>query len=147
MRATRDDLVEHLVERHVPRVHLVAERELQHPARRRQRARRDDLHLAQVELVARDDNRAVALAEGRAVRQEDIAVGDRRIGAGGERRHLEPPLERPFVQRLDVGDDGLQIETALVDPIRLERPDHERVVGIRTVSDPDRHGGHVTLTM
>ena len=96
---------------------------------------RDDLDRAQVDLAARDDDRPVALAERRAVRQQDVALLDSGIGAGGERGHLEPPFERPLVQGLDVRDDRLELEAAEVDRARLERPDHERVVGIRRVAD------------
>ena len=71
--AARHDLVQHLVERKVARADPVAEREVQHALRGRQRAGRDDLDLVQVDLAARDDDRAVALAERRAVRQEDVA--------------------------------------------------------------------------
>ena len=64
---------------------------------------------------------------------------DRRIGARGERGHLEPPFERPLVQGLDVRHDRLELEPAKVDGAGLDRPDHERVVGIRGVADSDGH--------
>ena len=73
------------------------------------------------------------------MREQHVAVGDMGIGAGRDRGHLEPPLDGPLVQRLDVGDDLLEFESARVDAARLERPEHERVVGIGAVSDADRH--------
>ena len=94
-----DDLVEHLVERQVARADAFAERELEDAGGRRQRPGRDDLDRAQLvagQLVARDDDRAVALAERCAVRKKDVAVGDGRVRAGGERRHFELACRPPI---------------------------------------------------
>ena len=79
------------------------------------------------------------------MRQQDVPVDDRRVRPRRERGHLEPPFERPFVQALDVGRDRLDLEPAQIDLPGLERPRHERVVGVSAVSHADRHGGHVTL--
>ena len=56
-----------------------------------------------------------------------------------EGRHLEPSFERPFVQRLDVPEDVLELEAAGVDRAGGERPEHERVVGIGAVAEADQH--------
>ncbi len=106
----------------------------------------DPVELSERELALGNHDRAVSLAERCAVWEQCIAVDDGRIGAGGQRCHLEAALERPLVQRLDVGNGGLQIETARVHPARLEGPDHERIVRVRAVPDPDSvhgvcHGG------
>ena len=49
------------------------------------------------------------------MRQQHVAVGDVRVRAERDRGHLEPALDRPLVQRLDVGDDLLELEPARVD--------------------------------
>ena len=107
----------------------------------------DDLELAQRverQRLARDDDRAVAEAHRRAVREQQVAVGDVRVGAHRDRGHLEPALRRPLVERLDVRDDLLELEPARVDAAGLERPEHERVVRVCAVSDADPHARHAT---
>ena len=61
-----------------------------------------------------------------------------------QRGHLEPALERPLVQRLDVREHVLELEAARVDPSRGEAPEHERVVGIRAMPEADQHGREAT---
>src|SRR5207244_3952750 len=77
---------------------------------------------------------------------QHVAVGDVRIRAHRDRRDLEAALRRPLVQRLDVGDDLLEPESARVDAPRVQRPEHERVVGICRMPHPYLHRRHVTLT-
>ena len=120
-----------------------AEREAEHEVGGREPAGDRDSSArssAGVERLARDDDGPYAVAHRGAVRQQPVAVGDVRVGAHRERRDLEPPLARPVVQRLDVRDDVLELEPARVDAARRDRPEHERVVGIRAVSDTDPHG-------
>ncbi len=141
-RAPGHDLVEDLVERDVARSDAVSEREPEHPGRGCQRSRGDDLELAELverELVARDDDGAVPVAERGAVRQEQVTVGDGGVRAGGEGGHFEPAGERPLVQGLDVRRDRFELQSARVDAAGAEGPDHERVVGIGAVSHMDAH--------
>ncbi len=143
-RAPLLDLVDDPVERHLavgegaPEVHREHEERGRHPARHR------DLRLQELlarERLGRDDDGAVPRAHARAVRQEDVAVLDERVGVERERAHLEPPLERPLVQGLDVAEHVLELEVPGFDEPLRERPEHERVVGIRAVSEADQHGG------
>ena len=101
-----------------------------------------DLDAAQVILghrLARDDDRPVARAHARTVREQQVLVLDERIRVERDRRHLEPAFERPLVQRLDVAQDVLELEAARIDLALGEGPEHERVVGIRAVPEPDLH--------
>ena len=119
-----------------------AERQLQDEERRRELPRDHDLRRAQLverEQLARDDDRPVARADARAVRQQQVAVLHERICRRRHRRHFEPPLERELVQRLDVVDHRLELVAASVDGSRGEPPEHERVVGIRAEAHPDQH--------
>ena len=149
LRPAGGDLVQYAVEGEVARAH-VAECKLEHVRGRGQRAGSHDLERTEIverELLARDDDRPVAIAERGAVRQQHVPVGDGGIGARRERSHLQPALERPFVERLDIGRDRLQLQAARVHLPSGERPDHERVVWIGAVSNADRHRGHVTLVV
>ena len=101
-----------------------------------------DLDAAEIvfgQRLARDDDRPVAGAHARPVREQDVPVLDERVRVERDRRHLEPALERPLVQRLDVLQDVLELEAARIDLARGERPEHECVVGIRAVAEPDLH--------
>jgi hypothetical protein len=62
----------------------------------------------------------------------------------GDCRRFELAIERPLVQRLDVAQNVLELESTRVDLVRRERPEHERVVGIRAVSEPDQHAATLT---
>ena len=84
--------------------------------------------LLELERLAGDDDRPVAEPHRGAVRQQQVAVGDVRVGAHRDRGHLEPSLGRPLVERLDVRDDLLELEPARVDAPGLDRPEHEGVV-------------------
>jgi hypothetical protein len=140
-RGARRHLVEDPVEGHLA-VAEVAEVHAQDEEGRRHPAGDSDLDVAQLlprERLLRHDDRAVAGAHARAVRQQDVLVLDERVRVERQRRDLEPSVERPEVQRLDVLQDVLELEVAGVDLPRRERPEHERVVGIRAVSEPDQH--------
>ena len=73
------------------------------------------------------------------MREQDVLVLDERVRVEREGRHLEAPGERPQVERLDVLQDVLELEIAGVDLARGQRPEHERVVGIRAVAESDLH--------
>jgi len=87
---------------------------------------------------ARDDDRPIARAHRRAVRQQHVLLLHERVRGERDRGHLEPPLERPLVQRLDVAQDVLELELARVDLARGEAPEHERVVRVWAVSKADQ---------
>ena len=69
-----------------------------------------------------------------------VALADVREGVRGDGSDLEPTLERPLVERLDVAEHVLELESARVDPALGESPEHERVVGIGAVAQADQHG-------
>ena len=147
VRTARGDLVEDQVERQLADTDVLAEREPQDEVRGRQPARDHDLELAQrrePERLARHHDRPVAQAERGAVGQQQVAIGDVRVRAHRDRADLEPAFGRPVVQRLDVRDDLLELEPAHVHSPGLDRPEHERIVGVRAVSDPDPHERHAT---
>src|SRR5207253_21552 len=124
-------LVEHLVEGQVARVDAAAQRELKDALRGRQRTRRDDLDRVQIHVLARHDDRPVALAEGRSVRQEQIAVRDGRIRAGGERRHLEAAHGRVTIGALakDLGVSPASASAMVKKLSALDLLTHERYQG------------------
>ena len=141
--ATRRDLLRDLVERELAETEVV-EHEPQREERRRHRPGHDDLELAQLverQLLARDHDRPVARPDARSVRQERVVLLHERVRGERDRRHLEPPRARPLVQRLDVAEHLLELVAARVDEVRRQRPVHERVVGVRAVSDADPQGG------
>ena len=80
------------------------------------------------------------------MRQERVVLLHERVRGKRERRHLEPSRPRPLVERLDVGEHLLALETAGVDTSLGERPEHERVVGIGAVSYPDPHAARHAST-
>ena len=95
--------------------------------------------VARRQRLARDDDRPVARAHARAVREEHVAVLHERVRVQRDGGHLEPALERPLVQRLDVPQDVLELEPARVDAARGEAPEHERVVGVGAMAEADQH--------
>jgi hypothetical protein len=62
-----------------------------------------------------------------------------RIRGERERRYLEPALERPLVQDLNVLWHELELEAARVDRAGRQRPDHEGVVRIGGMSESNLH--------
>ena len=139
--AARGDLVEDAVERQLA-VPDLAEREAERQEGGRRQSGHDDLVLAELlqgQRLARDDDRAVAVADAGAVRQQGVAVLHERIRVQRDRGHLELALQRPLVQRLDVLQHLLELESAGVDRAGRDRPEHERVVWIGTVAEPDEH--------
>ncbi len=138
--AAGGDLLADLVEGKLPHGDPLAERETQHEVGGRQPPRDDDLEsfqLFQGERLTRDHDRPVADSERGAVWEERVAVGDARVRPERERAHLEPALERPAVQGLDVRGDTLEGEPAGIDATGLDRPEHEGVVGVCAVADTD----------
>ena len=117
VRVARLHLVEDLVERHLA-VAEVADRHAQDEERRRHATGDGDLEVGQVvqrERLSRHDDRAVAGAHARAVRQQHVPVLDERVRVQRDGGRLQPPLERPLVQRLDVAQDVLELEAARFD--------------------------------
>ena len=146
--APRRDLVEDPVERQLA-VGELPEREAEGEERRRHPAGDDDLGVAQLvehERLACDEDGPVAGADARAVRQQRVAVLDEGIRVQRDRCRFQPALERPLVQRLDVLEHLLEAKAARVDRTRRERPEHEGVVGIRAVAEPDQHGARLAPT-
>jgi hypothetical protein len=87
----------------------------------------------------RDDDRAVAIAHARAVRQEDVPVGQMRVRIERHRRDLVRAVERGAVQRLDVRQHMFELEARRRHFAAREAEEHERIVGIRAVRDSDFH--------
>ena len=115
-----------LVERHD---HVVDGRlvELQRQKRRRQLAGHGDAHALRAtapggRVRARTTDRAVVVAHARAVRQERVAVGEVRVGMERHRGDLVRAFERGAVQRLDVGEHLIDVDTARADTAPLARP-------------------------
>ena len=92
-------------------------------------------------VLARDDDRAVAVAHARAVREDHVVLLDVRVGVQRDRGDLELAVHRPLVQRLDVVQDVLELEPARVDDTRGEAPEHERVVRVGAMSKTNQQGG------
>jgi hypothetical protein len=140
-RSTRRDLLRNLLERELA-VLEVAEHEAESEECSRESTGHHDLALDERlvrEGAARDDDRPVAGADARAVRHQHVVVLHEGVGRKRERRHLEPPGACPLVERLDVRQNLLALEPAGVDAVRRERPEHERVVGVGTVTYADPH--------
>ena len=57
-----------------------------------------------------------------------------------DRGDLEPALEGPLVQRLDVPQHVLELEAARVDAPFREGPEHEGVIRVGAVAEVDEHG-------
>ena len=135
------DLVEDLVELQLA-VSELTEREPKREERRRHPARHDDLgepQLVEGQRLAGDEDRPVAGADAGPVRQQCIPVLHEWVRVQRDRSHLEAALERPLVQGLDVLQDLLEPEAPRVDRAGGDRPEHERVVRIRAVSELDQH--------
>ena len=123
--AARRDLVDDLVERHLAVAELPP---------RQSRSTRNAVVIRpgtaisisrsslRADRLARDDDRPVARAHARPVREEHVLVLDERVRVERDRGHLEPALERPLVQRLDVLQDVLELEPARVDARRRRGP-------------------------
>ena len=73
------------------------------------------------------------------MRKDRVLVLHERIRRERHRRRLEPALERPLAQRLNVLQNVLELEAARVDRAGRERPEHEGVVGVGAVAEADEH--------
>jgi hypothetical protein len=99
--------------------------------------------LAGREGFARDDQRAVAIADARAVRQQRIVVGNVGVGVKGDGRHVVfLRRHRNLIERLDVFEDVGEFQLARVEFVGGEAIKHEGVVGIGTVCNFDFAFGH-----
>src|SRR5436190_5496623 len=139
-------LVEDLVERDLAETE-VAEEEPQDEERGGHAPRNRDLdrlQLLTLEWLTRHDDRPVSRAHARSVGEHCIVALNERIGMQRDRGRLEPSLERPVVQGLNVPQHVLELEPARVDPVRGKRPEHECVVGIRAVAESDQHAARLT---
>ena len=137
------DLVRDLLERQLA-VGKVAEHEPERQECGRHRARHDDLLAAQVvdgRGLAADDDRAVAGADARAVGEQRVVLLHERVGGERDRGDLEARGARPLVERLDIRQNLLERESARIDEIRRQRPEHEGVIGIGAVADANLHWG------
>ena len=138
----RVDLAEDLVERQGTVRELSAERHAEDEKRRGQAPRNDDFGLAQLlerQRLARHDHGAIPGADRGAVGQQRVAVLDERIRGQRQRGDLEPALEGPLVQNLDVLRHELELESTPIDRPAGERPDHEGIVGVGGMPDSDQH--------
>ena len=143
------NLVRDLLERKLA-VGEVAEHEPERQEGGRHRARDDDLLAAEVvhgRGLAGDDDRAVAGADARAVGEQRVVLLHERVGGERDRRHLEARGARPLIERLDVRQNLLERESARIDEIRRQRPEHEGVIGIGTVADANLHWGRDGTTL
>ena len=89
---------------------------------------------------ARDDAGPITVAEARTVRQQRIAIGEVGVGVQRDGRHFELAREGAAVQRLDVRELVDIAAVARVDLTSRERPEHEGIVRVRAVRQPDRAG-------
>src|SRR5258708_15351448 len=93
------------------------------------------LHGVATGCLARDKARSIAIAHGRAVWEQRVAIAEIRVGVNRDRRNLELSAHGALIERLDV----LQLvdvgESFRIDLPRGERIEHERVVGIGAVGD------------
>ena len=127
-----------LVEGHLPEAELTAEVEAEDEERRGHAPGDGDLDVGQVvllERMLRDDDRPVAGAHARAVREDEVLVLHERVRVQRDRRDLEPSLECPLVQGLNALEDMLELEAAPVHTAGGETPEHERVVRVWTMSE------------
>jgi hypothetical protein len=132
------DLVErHDVVLHVRRVE--AERE----ERGRERPRNRDAHAIERrrQRLARDDDRAVAIAHARTVRQQDVPIREVRVRVERHRADLVLALERRAVEGLDVRQNVVDLDVPGRHLAARETVEHERVVGIGAVGDGYAHKG------
>ena len=89
--------------RRAPRARAPARAVVHAPGRGDRRPRREAIRSRAIG-APRDDDGTVAVAEGRAVRQEQVAVGQVRVGVEGDGGDGELAGHRAAVQRLDVGE-------------------------------------------
>ena len=73
------------------------------------------------------------------MRKQRVAVLHERIRRQRQRSHVQPAFKSPLVQYLDVLGHELELEPAGIDVAGRERPDHEGVVGIGGMAEPDQH--------
>jgi hypothetical protein len=92
------------------------------------------------QILARHDDRTVAIAHARTVRQQDVAVGEMRVRVKRDGADLVAALERRAIQRFDVAEDVLDLDVAGRHLAAGQAVEHERVVGVRAVSDGNAHG-------
>src|SRR5262249_9196740 len=84
-------------------------------------------------------DRPIAIAHARAVGQEDVAVGQMRVGVKRNRADLVRAFEGGTVQRLDVRQHVLEFVPVRRHGAARQAVEHERVVRIRAVRDVDLH--------
>ena len=141
---TGADLLHDLVGRNLAVAKVGPEEEAQNEIRRRHPPGDGDLEVAKTfraHGLTRDDHRPISGAHGGSVRKNDVAVLHEGVGVQRDPAHLEPPFERPFVQRLGVLEDVLELECTLIDRAGGEAPEHECILRIGAVAEPNQQGG------
>ena len=145
VRLASDDRVEDPVERQDPVGELVAEGQPEGQERRGHRPGDRDRLLAEIgdgHRTPGDHQRAVSVTHARAGREEGVAIGQRGVGVDGQGRDLELAGLRPAVEALDVVEHLDDLEPSRVDLAGGQAVEHEGVVGVRAVADPDARLAH-----
>ena len=89
--------------------------------------------------LLRDENRAVAIAHARAVRQQRVAILQMRIGVKGHGGDFVLAIKRGAVERLDVGQYLVDVDAVDLHGAARQPVEHERVIGVGTVGHGDFH--------
>src|SRR5581483_8222404 len=78
------------------------------------------------------------------VRQENVAAGQVRVCVKRDGADLVLPREGRAIQRLDVRENVLELESVRRNQAAGHAIEHEGVVGIRAVGDADFHRAHAS---
>src|SRR5207247_3120065 len=82
---------------------------------------------------------SVAVADACAVREEGVPVRQSRVGVNRDGSDLQLSGERAAIQGFDVAE-LVDITASLgIDAPRRHRPEHEGIVGVGAVGEPDGH--------
>ena len=90
--------------------------------------------------LTRHEDRTVAVAHARAVRQQRVSIHEVRVRVERHGGDFVLPGERRAVERLDVGQHLLDVDALDLDGAGRQTIEHEGVVGIGTVGNGDLHG-------
>src|SRR5690606_23677780 len=81
----------------------------------------------------------VLVAHARSMGQQQVLVGDVRVGVEGDGGYLVRAVERGAVQRFDVAEQVFDLESVGGNAAARETEEHEGVIGIGAVGDGDLH--------
>ncbi len=136
-----DDVLHDLVEGHDAVLEITHRQAGSQKRRGSQPRNRNDgvVEILDAHRLAGHEERPVAIPHAGAVREQDVAIVQVRVGVHRKRRDLELAVFGALIQGFDVLQNVLELEPFGFDEPFRERIEHERIIRIRAMSQLQQH--------